>query len=103
MPAAEDEAPSGTDEKQSGRTLVTGIWHVSPKDSNDNTSTIIIEMQGEVQYEAHRLRYPERIYFDLHNTTLAPGMFGKTIEIGDTHSGASSYRAAGQRHQPGST
>ena len=85
VPAAEDEAPSGTDEKQSGRTLVTAIWHVSPKDSNDNTSTIIIEMQGEVQYEAHRLRDPERIYFDLHNTTLAPGMFGKTIEIGDKH------------------
>jgi N-acetylmuramoyl-L-alanine amidase len=85
VPAAEDEAPSGTDEKPSGRTMVTAIWHVSPKGSNDNTSTIIIEMQGEVQYEAHRLRDPERIYFDLHNTILAPGMFGKTIEIGDTH------------------
>jgi N-acetylmuramoyl-L-alanine amidase len=85
VPAAEDEAPSVTDENQSGRTMVTAIWHVSSKDSNDHTSTIIIEMQGEVQYEAHRLRDPERIYFDLHNTTLAPGMFGKTIEIGDTH------------------
>ena len=42
-------------------------------------------MQGEVQYEAHRLSDPERIYFDLHDTTLTPGMFGKTIEIGDTH------------------
>ncbi len=85
VPAGEDEAPTGTDEKPSGRTLVTGIWHVSSKDSNDHTSTIIIEMQGEVQYEAHRLSDPERIYFDLHNTALAPGMFGKTIEIGDTH------------------
>ncbi len=85
VPAAEDEAPTGTDEKPSGRTLITGIWHVSSKDSNDHTSTIIIEMQGEVQYEAHRLSDPERIYFDLHNTTLTPGMFGKTIEIGDTH------------------
>ncbi len=85
VPAAEDEAPSGTDEKHSGPTLVTGIWHVSSKNSNDHTSTIIIEMQGEVQYEAHRLSSPERIYFDLHDTTLAPGMFGKTIEIGDAH------------------
>jgi len=73
VPAAEDEAPSGPDEKQSGRTMVTAIWHVSPKDSNDNTSTLIIEMQGEVQYEAHRLRDPERIYFDLHNTHAGPG------------------------------
>jgi len=85
VPAAEDDAPTGTDEKPSGRTLITGIWHVSSKDSNDHTSTIIIAMQGEVQYEAHRLSDPERIYFDLHNTTLTPGMFGKTIEIGDTH------------------
>ncbi len=85
VPSAEDEAPSGTDEKHSGPTLVTGIWHVSSKNSNDHTSTIIIEMQGEVQYEAHRLSSPERIYFDLHDTTLAPGMFGKTIEIGDAH------------------
>ncbi|HMH07585.1 MAG TPA: N-acetylmuramoyl-L-alanine amidase, partial [Terriglobales bacterium] len=38
---------------------------------------------GEVQYEAHRLSDPERIYFDLHGTALAHGLFGKTIEVGD--------------------
>ena len=85
VPVAEDEAPSSPDEKHSGPTLVTGIWHVSSKNSNDHSSTVIIEMQGEVQYEAHRLSSPERIYLDLHDTTLAPGMFGKTIEIGDAH------------------
>jgi N-acetylmuramoyl-L-alanine amidase len=85
VPVAEDEAPSGTDEKHSARTLVTGIWHVSSNDSNDHSSTVIIEMKGEVQYEAHRLSSPERIYIDLRDTTLAPGMFGKTIEIGDAH------------------
>ena len=58
---------------------MTGIYHVSSADS----SSVIIDMQGEVQYEAHRLGSPERIYFDLHDTSLAPGMFGKTIEIGD--------------------
>lgn len=79
VPVAEDEPPSGTDEKHSSPTLVTGIWHVSSADS----SRVIIDMQGEVQYEAHRLSSPERIYFDLRDTTLAPGMFGKTIEIGD--------------------
>jgi N-acetylmuramoyl-L-alanine amidase len=79
VPVAEDEPPSGADEKHSSPTLVTGIWHVSSADS----STVIIDMKGEVQYEAHRLSSPERIYFDLRDTTLAPGMFGKTIEIGD--------------------
>ncbi|MGA9799916.1 MAG: GAF domain-containing protein, partial [Terriglobales bacterium] len=79
VPAAEDDSPSTADDKSSARTLVTGIWHVSSADS----STVIIDMKGEVQYEAHRLSSPERIYFDLRDTTLAPGMFGKTIEIGD--------------------
>jgi N-acetylmuramoyl-L-alanine amidase/putative methionine-R-sulfoxide reductase with GAF domain len=79
VPVIEDEPSSGTDEKHSARTLVTGIWHVSSADS----STVIIDMQGEVQYEAHRLSSPERIYLDLRDTVLAPGMFGKTIEIGD--------------------
>ena len=78
-PVPEDEPTSGTDEKPSAHTLVTGIYHVSSAD----TSTVIIDMQGEVQYEAHRLGSPERIYIDLHDTSLAPGLFGKTIEIGD--------------------
>jgi len=78
-PVPEDEPASGTDEKHSARTLVTGIFHASSADS----SSVIIDMQGEVQYEAHRLGSPERIYIDLHDTSLAPGMFGKTIEIGD--------------------
>src|ERR1700690_1024667 len=79
VPLAEDEPPSGTDEKHSSPTLVTGIWHVSSADS----SSVIIDIQGEVQYEPDPLSSPERIYFDLRDTTLAPGMFGKTIEIGD--------------------
>jgi len=36
-----------------------------------------------VQYEAHRLPNPDRIYFDLHETTLAPELENKVIEIGD--------------------
>lgn len=59
--------------------LVTGIWNVS----STNSSTVIIDLEGEVQYEAHRLSDPERIYFDLHGTALAHGLFGKTIEVGD--------------------
>ncbi|MGH9538089.1 MAG: N-acetylmuramoyl-L-alanine amidase [Terriglobales bacterium] len=70
---------SNADAKGSMRPLVTGIWHVS----SDNSSTVTIETQSEVQYEAHRLSDPERIYVDIHDTSLAPGLFGKTIEVGD--------------------
>jgi len=79
VPVVSEDQSSATDDKHSAQTMVTGISHSSSADS----STVIIEMQGEVQYEAHRLGSPERIYFDLHDTALAPGMFGRTIEIGD--------------------
>jgi N-acetylmuramoyl-L-alanine amidase len=36
-----------------------------------------------VQYEAHRLANPERIYFDLFDTRLADGLSGKKIDVGD--------------------
>jgi N-acetylmuramoyl-L-alanine amidase len=79
--AVEESSPGSetSDGQHLPETQVTGIWHMSSAD----TSTVIIDMKGEVQYEAHRLSSPERIYFDLHDTSLAPGMFGKIIEIGD--------------------
>jgi N-acetylmuramoyl-L-alanine amidase/putative methionine-R-sulfoxide reductase with GAF domain len=57
---------------------VTGIRHWSSADS----STIVLDLEDQVQYEAHRLTAPDRIYFDLHDTQLAPELAGKT-EIGD--------------------
>jgi N-acetylmuramoyl-L-alanine amidase len=59
--------------------LVTGVQHWSAAES----STVVIDLQDQVQYEAHHLSDPERIFFDLHGTALAPGLFGKTIEVED--------------------
>jgi N-acetylmuramoyl-L-alanine amidase/putative methionine-R-sulfoxide reductase with GAF domain len=58
---------------------VTGIRHWSSADS----STVVLDLEDQVQYEAHRLSRPDRIYFDLHDTSLAPEFAGKSIEIGD--------------------
>jgi N-acetylmuramoyl-L-alanine amidase/putative methionine-R-sulfoxide reductase with GAF domain len=58
---------------------VTGIRHWSSADS----STVVLDLEDQVQYEAHRLSGPDRIYFDLHDTSLASGYEGKTIEVGD--------------------
>ena len=77
--AENSNSASADDEGLSEGTRVTGVQHVSSPDS----SVVIVELQNQVQYEAHRLSDPERIYFDLHDTTLAPGLFGKTIEVGD--------------------
>ena len=77
--AGEDNLASTIEEKLSVLPQVTGIRHWSSAAS----STVAIDLKDQVQYEAHRLSKPERIYFDLHDTALAPGLFGKTIEVGD--------------------
>lgn len=47
---------------------VTGIQHLS----NADASTIVVDLEDQVQYEAHSLDNPPRIYFDLHDTKLKP-------------------------------
>jgi len=59
--------------------MVTGIQHWSLADS----STVVLNLEDQVQYEAHRLANPDRIYFDLHDTQLASNLASKSIEVGD--------------------
>jgi N-acetylmuramoyl-L-alanine amidase/putative methionine-R-sulfoxide reductase with GAF domain len=61
------------------RPEVTGIRHWSSADS----STVVIDLQDQVQYEAHRLSHPERIYLDLFDTRLVASLLNKTIDVGD--------------------
>jgi N-acetylmuramoyl-L-alanine amidase/putative methionine-R-sulfoxide reductase with GAF domain len=72
-----DEAPRAAAPGQ--RPEVTAIRHWSAADS----STVVIDLQDQVQYEAHRLSHPERIYLDLHDTRLVASLFNKTIDVGD--------------------
>jgi len=58
---------------------VTGIRHWSSADS----STVVLDLEDQVQYEAHRLSRPDRIYFDLHDTSLTSEIAGKMIDVGD--------------------
>jgi N-acetylmuramoyl-L-alanine amidase len=58
---------------------VTGVRHWS----SSMGSTVVIDMDDQVPYEVHRLMSPERIYFDLHDTSLSPELDGKTMEVGD--------------------
>lgn len=62
-----------------GPTRVSGIRHWT----QDGVSTVAVDLQAEVQYETHRLENPDRIYFDLRDTTLASGLNAKTIDVGD--------------------
>jgi N-acetylmuramoyl-L-alanine amidase len=79
--AAPEESGAAPAAAASGPVLaVTGIRHWTNADS----STVVIDLAGQVPYEVHRLTRPDRIYFDLPGTVLSKDLVGKTFEIGDT-------------------
>ena len=78
--AGEPESAPATPQELSKFPKVTGIRHWSSADS----STVVLDLEDQVQYEAHRLSGPDRVYFDLRDTQLAPALTGKSIEVGDT-------------------
>src|SRR5713226_8144294 len=78
--AADQDSGSAVPQEAAKLPRITGIRHWSSADS----STVVLDLEDQVQYEAHRLSGPDRIYFDLHDTTLSPGFEGKTIEVGDS-------------------
>jgi N-acetylmuramoyl-L-alanine amidase/putative methionine-R-sulfoxide reductase with GAF domain len=77
--ATEPNSEAASPQETSKLPRITGIRHWSSADS----STVVLDLEDQVQYEAHRLSSPDRIYFDLHDTSLAPDVAGKTIEVGD--------------------
>jgi N-acetylmuramoyl-L-alanine amidase/putative methionine-R-sulfoxide reductase with GAF domain len=74
------EASSAASPQQVGKfPKITGIRHWSSAES----STVVIDLEDQVQYEAHRLTGPDRIYFDLRDTQLSADLSGKIIDVGD--------------------
>jgi N-acetylmuramoyl-L-alanine amidase len=78
--AAEPDSVPATEQELAKFPRVTGIRHWSSADS----STVVLDLEDQVQYEAHRLAGPDRIYFDLRDTQLSPELIGKSIDVGDT-------------------
>ena len=66
--------------KRSGkRAVVTGIRHWSTA----TYTRVAIDLGDNVTYEAARVPNPDRIYFDLHGTRLAPELVGKSFTVTD--------------------
>ena len=59
---------------------VTGIRHWSSAD----TSTVVLDLEDQVQYEPGHLTNPDRVYFDLRDTQLVAELQGKSLDVGDT-------------------
>jgi N-acetylmuramoyl-L-alanine amidase len=65
--------------RRHGLALVTGIRHWS----TPNYTRVAIDLGDDVTYEAARVPNPDRIYFDLHGTRLAPELVGKSFTVTD--------------------
>ena len=76
----EQTTPPQTPLAEGKTPAVTGIRHWS----QNGVTTVAIDLQSEVQYETHRLDNPDRIYFDLQDTVLAPSLNAKSIDVGDS-------------------
>ena len=65
--------------RRHGLAQVTGIRHWS----TPNYTRVAIDLGDDVTYEAARVPNPDRIYFDLHGTRLAPQLVGKSFTVTD--------------------
>ena len=45
--------------------------------SDSGSAVVTLDLDQETKFEVHRISSPDRIYVDLHNTKLAPVLFGK--------------------------
>ncbi len=52
--------------------------------STPTYTRVAIDLGDDVQYEAARVPNPDRIYFDLHGSQLAPEIAGKSFTVTDT-------------------
>jgi N-acetylmuramoyl-L-alanine amidase/putative methionine-R-sulfoxide reductase with GAF domain len=76
---AEPESTPAPEGKPTATSQVTGIRHWSAVGS----STVVVDLEDQVQYEAHSIDNPARIYFDLHDTKMASGLLNQGIEVND--------------------
>ena len=74
--AAIPAGSSSTPQEVSKYPKVTGVRHWSSADS----STIVLDLEDQVQYEPGHLSNPDRFYFDLRDTQLAAELQGKSFD-----------------------
>jgi N-acetylmuramoyl-L-alanine amidase len=75
----EAESPADDSSHKGRLPLVTGIRHWSTPDY----TRVAIDLEDEVKYEAGRIPSPDRVFFDLQETKLAPELTGKSFQVDD--------------------
>ncbi|HEU5411532.1 MAG TPA: N-acetylmuramoyl-L-alanine amidase [Candidatus Acidoferrales bacterium] len=67
------------EEKQNGPAEVTAIrtWNA------DDYTRVVVDLNGDVQYQSARIKNPDRIYFDLYKAQLAKSVIEKELPVQD--------------------
>jgi N-acetylmuramoyl-L-alanine amidase len=77
QPQQRDTAVVTNDSQPHRLPRLTGIRHWSTGDY----TRIAIDLEQEVKYQSGRVPHPDRIFFDLYGTKLAPELVGKSFEV----------------------
>ena len=70
---------SAENNRRSALPRVTGVRHWSTPDY----TRVAIDVEQEVKFGSQRISNPDRIFFDLRDTTLASTLVGKTFDVDD--------------------
>jgi N-acetylmuramoyl-L-alanine amidase len=73
----QDVSATSNDSQPHRLPRLTGIRHWSTGDY----TRVAIDLEQEVKYQAGRVPHPDRIFFDLYGTKLAPELVGKSFEV----------------------
>ncbi|MCU1333562.1 MAG: N-acetylmuramoyl-L-alanine amidase [Candidatus Angelobacter sp.] len=77
QPQPQEAAVVSNDSQPHRLPRLTGIRHWSTGDY----TRIAIDLEQEVKYQSGRVPHPDRIFFDLYGTKLAPELVGKSFEV----------------------
>jgi N-acetylmuramoyl-L-alanine amidase len=77
QPQQQEAAVVSNDAQPHRLARLTGIRHWSTGDY----TRIAIDLEQEVKYQSGRVPHPDRIFFDLYGTKLAPELVGKSFEV----------------------
>jgi len=77
--SSSDGAAESANARRSALPRVTGVRHWSTPDY----TRVAIDVEREVKFASQRISHPDRIFFDLRDTTLASTVVGKTFDVDD--------------------
>lgn len=83
LPTAQDKPALASQTSAAHKSDGIGVVSDVRYTSDSGSAVVTLDLDQETKFEVHRISSPERIYVDLHNTKLAPVLFGKEMQTQD--------------------